>query len=414
MRYLWQALTPRGRALLGGGLLVVAIALAIGERDLMRAGVLATVLPLLSLVSVLRTPTRVTHTRSLEPRRVAVGEQARVRIRLTNVAGRGSTASLRLIDSVPPGVQARPRFTLGRLASGETREVSYRVASPTRGRFPLGPLRLAFVDPLGCVTLERTVGSGTHLLVIPRTVALGPLPTRQDSTDSGANDARFTASPGEDDTIPREYRQGDDLRRVHWPATARQATLMVRSEEHHWLQRSTLLVDTRAGAHTRRGTGSTLELALSVAGSIACRTIADGQRLRLVTSSGTLDAANRADSVLDALAVAEATRAAPTRPSTLLSDISTPDTPAIIAIVGALTKTEVQRLSQRPGSARRRHTAVLLSEAPWPSPEAMRAAQRTLRDAGWRVLVLSELEQLPAAWSAPTSSPFPPDVDTPK
>jgi len=51
----------------------------------------------------------------------------------------------------------------------------------------------------------------------------------------------------------REHRHGDDLRKVHWRATARSGELMVRLEERPWRAQATLLLDTRTRAHL--GTG---------------------------------------------------------------------------------------------------------------------------------------------------------------
>ncbi len=51
----------------------------------------------------------------------------------------------------------------------------------------------------------------------------------------------------------REYRLGDDLRRVHWASTARTGDLMVRREEQPWQSRATVLLDTRRMAHAGIG-----------------------------------------------------------------------------------------------------------------------------------------------------------------
>lgn len=407
MRSFWRVLTPRGRLLLGGGITLVTLALLIGERDLVRAGVLAAVLPVLSLLTVLRSPGRVTHTRTLEPRRIAVAEQARIRLGITNVAGRGATGALRLIDHVPAGLEATPVFTIGGLAPGEMREVSYRVAPTRRGRFLLGPVRLAFVDPLGCVTVEHTMGSATHLVVTPRVVVLPSHAPRNDSTQTGTNTAQFAATSGENDTVPREYHHGDDLRRVHWPATASHGTLMVRSEEHRWLERSTLLLDTRAGAHSGTGPHSSFELALSVAGSVALRSVVDGQRLRLVTEAGALDAENGTSAILDTLASLRPTRSVTGRETSLLQR---PHSGSVIAVLGALGEAEVQRLVHRPDATSHRRVAVLLQDAGWPNASTLTSARKTLLSAGWHVLVLAQLDQLPEAWStavAARSSPLP-------
>ena len=71
---------------------------------------------------------------------------------------------------------------------------------------------------------------------------------------------------GEDDVIPREYRTGDELRRVHWKSTARSGELMVRREEHPWRTRATVFLDTRAVAHRGQGPASSFEWAVSAGG----------------------------------------------------------------------------------------------------------------------------------------------------
>ena len=55
---------------------------------------------------------------------------------------------------------------------------------------------------------------------------------------------------GEDFYALRPYVVGDDLRRVHWPSTARHDELMVRQDELPWQGRATVLLDVRRGAHT--------------------------------------------------------------------------------------------------------------------------------------------------------------------
>ena len=83
-----------------------------------------------------------------------------------------------------------------------------------------------------------------------------PLPAvRLAGEYAGAGDsrARSVAVHGEDDVATREYRHGDDLRRVHWRSTARVGELMVRREEQPWESRATVMLDTRGRRPPRRG-----------------------------------------------------------------------------------------------------------------------------------------------------------------
>ena len=97
------------------------------------------------------------------------------------------------------------------------------------------------------------------------------------------------ADRGEDFASLRGYVPGDDLRKVHWPTSARRGTLMVRKNDEARQPRCTLVLDVRAQVHD----DETLERAISAAASILTAAIRNGDEARLVTTSG-LDSLNGA------------------------------------------------------------------------------------------------------------------------
>ena len=152
---------------------------------------------------------------------------------------------------------ARPRFVLDRVEPRGVREIDYRVRSDLRGRYRIGPLSVRLTDPFGLCELTRSFTDQRHAASSPRRwwrcphVRLGRRVDRRRRQPT-----RSVAPAGEDDVAPREYRHGDDLRRVHWRSTARYGELMVRREEQPWQSRGALLLDTRGYAH--RGDGPAL------------------------------------------------------------------------------------------------------------------------------------------------------------
>ncbi|WP_170134230.1 DUF58 domain-containing protein [Murinocardiopsis flavida] len=394
-----RAFTLRGRVLLCVGAAFGIGAVLLGERDLLRVGVFTLLIPVLSAVAVARMPRAVSHTRDLLPARVAAGEDARVRLRLTGGTPALRAGSLLIEDSLPVVLGEVPRYTIGRLPPGASREVTYRVHAQMRGRYPIGPLRLRFLDPLGCVQLERLVGSSVALLVTPPTVALGGSSPTGDSTDSGESRTRSMASAGDDDIVPRGYRHGDDLRRVHWRSTARHGELMVRREEHQWRDHSALLLDVREPAHAGSGPGSSMETAVSSAASVALHLLSLGQELRFATNDHEVTALGGADAVLDTLAV--------TRPSLstslhtgidLLGHTAVTGQGMIVAVLGALRAAEAEALAQARGVRERRCVAVLCPTAAWTTPAARTEARHRLTRAGWVVLEPATVDALPRLW----------------
>ena len=89
--------------------------------------------------------------------------------------------------------------------------------SDVRGRFAIGPMAVRLSDPFGLVELRRHVhrtatagrdAAGRAAAADPAGAATGPAPAT-------TGRAPFAAGSAEDVTV-REYRRGDDLRRVHW------------------------------------------------------------------------------------------------------------------------------------------------------------------------------------------------------
>ena len=303
MRSLLAGFTTRGRSFLAAGAAAAICGLALGERDLVRVGALIFLLPLLSALGAGRTRYRLGCLRQLTPGRVPAGQAVHVNLRIENVS-KLPTGLLLAEDDVPYSLGGRPRFVLERIEGGGVREFDYPLRSDVRGKFTVGPLRLRVADAFGLVELGRSFNTRSTLVVSPKVVPLPVTAVPGSWHGDGEGRARVAAAAGEDDPAPRPYRDGDELRRVHWRSTARYGELMVRREEQQWRNHAVLLLDTRRGAHTGSGMSSSFEFAVSAAASIGVHLAMQGFAGQLVTDTGAVTGGGSFEDVLlDSLAV---------------------------------------------------------------------------------------------------------------
>lgn len=285
MREALAALTTRGRAFLAAGGTAFVCAVALGFDELLRVGALLVLVPLVTAWFLGRSRYRLGLVRSVTPTLVAAGQQSRISIDLTN-DGRMPTGLLLLEDQIPYVLGTRPRFVVDRMGPRWKRSVGYLVRSDVRGRFTIGPMKVRLSDPFGMVELDRTFQSTSSLVVTPRVLPLPVVPLSGAWTGSGDNRPRAFASGSAEDVTVREYRRGDDLRRVHWRSSAHTGELMVRREEQPWQSRATLFLDNRKIAHRGSGAASSLEHAVSLAASVGVHLAQRGFAVRLVTAAG--------------------------------------------------------------------------------------------------------------------------------
>ncbi|SDE64308.1 DUF58 domain-containing protein [Pseudonocardia oroxyli] len=391
-------LTVRGRSLLAGGIATAVCALVLDERDLLRIGLFVCLLPVVSLLLAIRTRRAVQVTRTLAPERVSAGGSAQVAL---DLSGGPVFGALRLADTVPdaagPVPATPPRFTVHRIGSRGAR-VTYPLVPPLRGAHRIGPLAGRAVGALGLAEFTREMIPADRLLVVPQVVPLRGAP-RALGSGEGIPGAAAQQGQGSPDVMVRTYRQGDELRRVHWRSTARHDELMVRLEERPWHAGVSLLLDRRDHAHRGHGTGASLEYAVTLVASIAAHLIRRGEPLKIVTEDGVplADPASSAggaglDPLLDALAVLRPVA----RP-----DLSGPPTAPgrdVVAVLGALTPEDAGALAARhPGGG----YAILLDTPTWAgAPASEPAAAEVLRRAGWHVTVATARTTPAEAWSA--------------
>jgi len=302
-----SSLTPRGRLLVAGGGILLLVGALLGERPLVQLAIFVLALPMLSAATVARERFRLGARRTVTPARVPRGESADVLLDITNADTRPGGLWV-LTEQLPADLGRSPRFVVERLAEGTSAALHYRVHGSRRGRHVLGPLRLRLVDPFGLVERSAVGADTAPLLVVPRVRALGAGGPAGGHGGGGEGSRRTIAVHGEDDVSTREYRHGDDLRKVHWRATARMGELMVRLEERPWRSQATLFLDTRSRAHLiapqRSGrpdattwTGpygddcpppDSLEWLVEAAASIGSTLAGRGAVLRTVTDAGEL------------------------------------------------------------------------------------------------------------------------------
>ncbi|PRY44755.1 DUF58 domain-containing protein [Umezawaea tangerina] len=256
--------TPRGVAVLVVAVLCGGAGLRWGYPVFLAlAGLLAG-----ALVAALATAARrpdVDVRRAVHPDRVERGRPALARLDVRR-AGGGFTAR----DRCGPHVR--------RIVVRSDAVHRYELPTTERGRMTVGPLVVEKSDPLGLARCLVDTGGTATLWVHPR---------RHPARPFSLGHRRFHHEGATSDRSPhgsldlrevREYVPGDEVRLVHWKATARTGRMMVRDYADPDRPRFALLLDTR--------NARAFEEAVEVAASLLHAGAVAGHDCRLLTTCG--------------------------------------------------------------------------------------------------------------------------------
>ena len=274
-------MTARGRAVLGLGVVCWIAAVVFGSRALypVAAG-LVLVVPL--ALAWVRLPVRQPRvTRRWSHENLVERSDLTVELGLEREAG------------VPlPGVVAHEQ--VGELAveevelhsRGRGRHAgSYRLFDMPRGRHAFAPVRISITDPFGLAESQLALEERQALVVYPRLTELDSL-----FFDAGAGPEHgrrllLRRPVGFELHSVRDYQQGESLRRVHWPSTARRGALMVKELEDSPRDEVAVLLDGDATAVVGSPPDSSFDAAVRAAGSILLAQMQRGRRCVLALNT---------------------------------------------------------------------------------------------------------------------------------
>ena len=194
-----------------------------------------------------------------------------------------------------------------------------------RGCFKLDKLRLVSAYPFGVIKHEKEISTTPlDVLVFPAVFTLKqiPLPVLADSSSMGSLSIPHQGGHEEFSGV-REYRQGDELKRIHWSASARYQHLVVKEYERTDKPRLLIALDCNPAFSLGVGKINTFEYAISIAASLiryatrqgmqCCFFADDGQPREMVVPAYSADlyalyellarlkstGANRAEDIID-------------------------------------------------------------------------------------------------------------------
>jgi uncharacterized protein (DUF58 family) len=150
-----------------------------------------------------------------------------------------------LIDETPVSVRDAPPALHMTLAAGETGSQQYEIRPAERGDISFGNLFLRYRTSFGFAERWAVAGLAQTVLVLPDLIeakdqALYLIRSRQIEMEKRRRKQRGL---GREFESLRDYRQGDDMRDIYWPATARRHQLTTRAFEAERSQMVWIVVD---------------------------------------------------------------------------------------------------------------------------------------------------------------------------
>lgn len=401
----------RGLAVLGAGVAMWVASRVVGSPGMEVVAIGLAALPFIAGLFVRWSRTRLQVHRRLSDVRVPPGTRVTVRLDVVNDAPAPSSFLL-IEDRLPPTLGRPARLVVSGVHARSTQQVAYSVLPQTRGRYRLGPLTIDISDPFALTRQRLEFAELDELLVTPEIEDLVSAPDSGFGQSWGAMRARQLFRTGEEYYTMREYQEGDDLRRIHWPSVARTGDLMIRQDESSRRANGLVFLDNR-GHSLGQSHSPAFERAVSVAATLGVLLARRGFALRIGTTESPPAPVNE-ERFLDALAGMSHASARSVGPSLAHLRTSASADTSLVYVAAPPAPGELSSLI-RAGAGFGPKLVVLVHPVDPQTLPPGRAAQLEGRAtqanlafarAGWDCIVLTPSTPLKERWHAPRERPL--------
>jgi len=195
---------------------------------------------------------------------------------------------LELLVSLPDGLESdAPNPVLIALDLDERRELEVPLRCEHWGAYLVGQVFVRAQDRFGLLAYERAYDLRRPLKVYPRGEGLDKVLRPLQTLSFAGSQTTGTRGEGIEFADLRPFAPGDRIRRINWRATARRGEPWV--NETHPERNTDVVIFLDTFAEARSGAGSTLDLAVQAAGSLAAHYIRAKDRVGLVAFGGVLN-----------------------------------------------------------------------------------------------------------------------------
>ncbi len=218
------------------------------------------------------------------PETVVQGQPFEIRYTLANRRVWGCARGVQLQDISA----SRRRLTVAHayvpvLRPAEQITLTVPAMATTRGRVHLSHLRVSTRFPFSIFTKSLILPRPQEIIAVPRLCRIAsPIRQIHRAANSASSGVAMARARGDDEYYGiREYRSGDNPRRIHWRQSARTGQLMIREMSRYQDHRIWCVVHTRVDKGDAEQ-AERLERAISAAATVLCDALEQGARVGLI------------------------------------------------------------------------------------------------------------------------------------
>lgn len=218
------------------------------------------------------------------PAALAAGRRGTIEINLDRSDWRPGTL---LLDQ-HPGDDSQTGMPLALTAQpGQATRLQYAYRPTRRGRVQFGDIHLWCPSPAGFWLRRYVIAARTEVPVYPdfSFLSTDPLAATPQTQHRPGRQLRRTGGDGQEFHQLRDYRPGDTLRQIDWPATVRRGSLISREYRDEQQRHVILLLDGSRRLAPLIGTRSVFDHALDAALLMASTALDQGDRPGLLLCS---------------------------------------------------------------------------------------------------------------------------------